>query len=93
MIECNWSEDIIIDNMCDNIEMRSRYDNHLELNDCISAIRANHNPFLQNVVLLHLSFSNSDENAFLDAVKSSIGINDVFVAKEGLTLELKKEKF
>lgn len=93
MIECNWSEDIIIDNMCDNIEMRSRYDNHLELNDCISAIRANHNPFLQNVVLLHLSFANGDENAFLDAVKSSIGINDVFVAKEGLTLELKKEEF
>lgn len=93
LIECNYSEDVLIDNMCDNVEMRSHHENHLELNDCVAAIKANYNANLQNVVLIHLSNNNSNESVFVDTVKSAIGLNNVYVAKEGLNINLDKEEF
>lgn len=93
LIECNYSEDVLIDNMCDNVEMRSHHENHLELNDCVAAIKANYNANLQNVVLIHLSNNNSNEAVFVDTVKSAIGLNNVYVAKEGLNINLDKEEF
>lgn len=93
LIECNYSEDVLIENMCDNVEMRSHHENHLELNDCVAAIKANYNAKLQNVVLIHLSNNNSNEAVFVDTVKSAIGLNNVYVAKEGLNINLDKEEF
>lgn len=93
LIECNYSEDVLIENMCDNVEMRSHHENHLELNDCVAAIKANYNANLQNVVLIHLSNNNSNEAVFVDTVKSAIGLNNVYVAKEGLNINLDKEEF
>lgn len=93
LIEANYSDDCLIDNMCNNEEMRSRHEYHLELNDAINAIKANYNTSLMNVILLHLSNGNSNKEQFVKKVKNELGFDNVFVAKENLVLSLQKEEF
>lgn len=93
LIEANYSDDCLIDNMCNNEEMRSRHEHHLELNDAINALKANYSPSLMNVILLHLSNGNSNEEQFVKKVKNELGFDNVFVAKENLVLSLQKEEF
>lgn len=93
LIECNWSEDILIDNMCNNEEMRSRHEQHLELENTMMALSANYTPSLQTIVLLHLSNGNSNAETFKTRVEEELGFFNVHVAEKGLTLQLEKEEF
>ena len=93
LIEANWSQDVTVDNLCDGIDMRSHYENHLELNDAISALRENYSGALMNVVLLHLSANNSDEEMFVDRVKDELCFDNVFIAKSGLEIDLSPCEF
>lgn len=93
MIEANYSYDKMIDNMCNNIEILSASENHMEINQTIDAIKHNYSPQLMNIVLLHLSSGNSDETEFVKRVKDEIGFNDVYVATKGLKVELNKTEF
>ena len=93
LIECNYSNDIIIDNLCNDELSRSMYENHLEINDCIDALKRNYSAKLQNVVLLHLSSSNADPVEFRERIREELCFNNVFVAQKGFELELKKEDF
>lgn len=91
LIECNWSEEILIDNMCDNEEMRSRHEHHLELNDTIFALRENFSAKTNTIVLLHLSNGNSNSEMFKKRVKEELGFFNVHIAEKGLTLQLQDD--
>lgn len=91
LIECNWSEEILIDNMCDNSEMRSRHEHHLELNDTIFALRENFSPKTNTIVLLHLSNGNSNAEMFKKRIKEELGFFNVHVAEKYLTLQLQDD--
>ena len=91
LIECNWSEEILIDNMCDNAEMRSRHEHHLELNDTIFALRENFSAKTNTIVLLHLSNGNSSAEMFKQRVKEELGFFNVHVAEKYLTLQLQDD--
>ena len=93
LIECNWSEDILIDNMCNNEEMRSRHEHHLELNDTIFALKENFSSSMNTVVLLHLSNGNSNEAMFKSRISEELGFSNIFIANKGLKIELNKEEF
>lgn len=93
LIESNWSEEILIDNMCNDADMRSRHEQHLEINDTIDAIKENYSSCLQNVLLLHLSNGNSNEVDFVKKVKNEIGLPNVFCAKENLVVSLYESEF
>lgn len=93
MIECNYSDDIIINNLCDNIENRSHSNRHLELNDTINALKKNYSINMQNVILLHLSNENSNADEFVKKVKKELSFDNVFVAERNLLLPLHKEEF
>lgn len=92
-IECNWSEDILVDNLCDNSEMRSRHEHHLELNDTILALKENFSPLLNTIVLLHLSNGNSNSEMFKKRVSEELGFFNIYIAEKGLSLHLEKEEF
>lgn len=92
LIEMNYSEDIVIDRLVKNDILRSQSRNHSEMNDTIDALRNNYNSNLQNVVLIHLSDSLSNEKLFKDTVRSEIGVTP-YVAKKGLEIEINKEVF
>ncbi len=91
LIECNWSEDVLIDNMCNNEEMRSRHEQHLELENTIMALSANYSSSLQTILLLHLSNGNSNSEMFKNRVKEELGFFNVHIAEKGLTLQLQDD--
>lgn len=93
LIEANYSDDIVIDNMCEGYNSRSQSGNHLEINDTIDALKCNYSTILQTVVLLHLSDGNSNAEEFKNRVQQELGFDRVFVADKGLEIELSKDGF
>lgn len=79
--------------MCDNEIGRSLYWNHLELEDCINALKVNFSSDTQSITLIHLSDTNSDEKEFVQRVKRELGFDNVIAANKGDIVELVKEEF
>ena len=48
---------------------------------------------LQNVVLIHLSSGNSNEKDFKERVQQELGFDRVWVANNGMEIELNKSEF
>lgn len=92
-IEANYDEEILIDNACNNIINRSQSHNHLEINQTLNIVKNNYNASLVNILLLHLSSINSNEEHFINRIKEELCFSNVYVAKKGLELELEKEEF
>lgn len=93
VIEANYKEDYIIDNMCNNIVSRSASKNHLEIDNTVKSIKANFSAALQKVILIHLSSNNSNRVLFKQAVESAIGMRRVYVAEKDLLVELSSSEF
>lgn len=93
LAECNYSEEILITKMCDSEMGRSLYENHLELEDCINALKVNFSADTQSITLIHLSDTNSDEKEFVQRVKDELGFDNVTAATSGQTIILEKEEF
>ena len=93
MVEANYSYDLLIDHMCDNVYSQSASENHMEINDTIEMLKENYSSSLQNVVLIHLSNGNSDANEFVKKTKEELGFNNIFVAEKNFVLPLQKEEF
>ena len=93
LIEANYSEDCLIDNFCNNEDMRSRHEYHLEFNEALNVLERNYCPHLQTIVLLHLSNGNSNASEFVKKTKEKLSFNNVFVAEKNLLLSLQKEEF
>lgn len=93
IIECNHDTDYMIDNAMNDEYSMSHYENHQSLDNCIEYLKKIYSKDLQSVILWHMSESNIDANKAKQQVKNEIGLNNVFVAKKGLELELNKEEF
>lgn len=92
-IEANWDEEVLIDNMCDDMEIRSRFEHHMELNNTTLALKINYGASLQTVCLVHLSSGNADPKRFKKRVMEELGFNNVWVCESGLEVELSKDEF
>lgn len=90
--EVNYSDDVILDNLCEGRGIRSQYDNHMSLDTAISVIRRLYSPKLSKVICCHLSDSNADENAIKRRFKEELGLN-VLIAESGLTVDLNEDDF
>lgn len=93
LIEANYDEDIILDRLMADQQIRSRYNAHLEIKQTIEALTTNHCPAMNNVVLLHLSDGNSHAEKFRRRVAESILCPNVVVADAGMIIDLLKEEF
>ena len=92
MIEMNNSDDVILENYVDDIEMRSQYQNHLSIEKAIKAIKRNYSVDLQTIIGIHLSDVNSDKTLFRKEVIDEIGIEPLF-AESGMIVELNNSEF
>lgn len=92
MLECNYCEETVLDNLCNGADINSRPDNHLSLEKALEVTKRLYSDKLNKVIALHLSDSNSDENLIKSRFKSELGI-DVIIAEKGLTLKLDKDDF
>lgn len=93
LLECNYDNDILIDNACNDVYSRSASENHLEINDTIEVLKRNYSSELQNVVLIHLSSGNSNAKEFKERVQQELGFYRVWVADKDLNIELNKSEF
>ncbi|MGN1155436.1 MAG: hypothetical protein ACI4TK_04605 [Agathobacter sp.] len=92
-IEANYGEDIILDNMVNNHNGMSHYENHMEIGDTISALQNNYGISLQTVCLIHLSDSNADEKKFKEMVSEELCMDNIYVARQGEIIELNTSEF
>lgn len=72
--EVNYSDDVILDNLCEGHDVRRQYNNHMSLDVAISVIRRLYSPQLSRVICCHLSVSNADENEIKRRFRSELGI-------------------
>lgn len=96
IIECNYSQEIVDEKVSQdavNHIVRDRVlASHMSLENCIKTLLANDLDAVENIVLTHLSNTNSDEDLFRDRVYAATGKN-VVVAKAGVELNFNKEPF
>lgn len=92
LIESNYSEEIVINHLCDSEVIRSMSENHMEINETINAIRNNISSNLNTIILCHLSDGQSDERLFKQMVFDEFGIMP-YVAEKKLEVELNREEF
>lgn len=89
-IECNHSEAIIYDKIAQGEPTHSSYTTHMELERCITVLKRLYSSSLCSVILLHLSDSNSDERAFVSAIRERVGV-DCKAADTGRVFALEQE--
>jgi phosphoribosyl 1,2-cyclic phosphodiesterase len=90
LIECNFSRDILtrsVENGLHPSVAKRVNDTHMELNICKQALQNQELSNVYNIVLLHLSYNNSDAGRFRQVISKAIG-KPVHIAVPGLTLEL-----
>ncbi|MBC8062771.1 MAG: hypothetical protein H7Y18_19235 [Clostridiaceae bacterium] len=91
LVECNYSINILNQNIQDGIipvAMKNRIiRSHFELDNVKEFVKANLNPKLRNIVLLHLSDNNSSCKEFRKAIES-LTFESVRIADRGLRMEL-----
>lgn len=84
MIECNYSKDLILEYAANRSHVMT---GHIELQTALDFLRANNNPNLQNVILLHMSARNSDPDEFVAGVEKVVQC-PVWAAEKGLEVDL-----
>lgn len=92
IVEANYSNDIVLDHMMNGYEIRSQNQYHMELEDTIECIKNNMSSELNNVVLIHLSETQSDEQMFIEKVHVETGVKPC-VATKGVNITLNKFEF
>lgn len=92
LIEMNYDDSIIIDNLVKGYEIRSHNEYHMEINTTIEAIRRNISPNLRTLCLIHLSDSQSSESGFKQRIFDEFGL-DCYIAEKGVEIPLDKFDF
>lgn len=96
ILEANYDEDIIDRKMKfggGNKFVRDRViKSHMSLQQCLETLKANDLTAVTNIVLIHLSDTNSNERMFKDRVQSETG-KRVTIASPGISINFSKNVF
>ena len=96
LIECNYADDILDAKIASGkvpVSMRPRLlATHMELETTKHILMNQDISQIRNIILIHLSDGNSNEERFVKEVKGLTG-KDVFAANKGMTINLSKTPF
>lgn len=96
LIECNYDIKILDANIAAGLipaALRNRtVKSHMNIETCLEALEANDLSDVNNIVLIHLSASNSNAKVFQQRVEQSTGKN-VIVAQKDMAIEFNKTPF
>lgn len=93
IIEANYDADIINEKLGDKKFLRDRiYNSHMSIETCMDFLLANDLSQVNNIVLIHLSDSNSHEINFAKKVSGITG-KEVHTANGGMTININKTPF
>lgn len=90
IVEANWDAGTMFDNVLNDVASKSNYSDHQSLDKCIEYLKQIKTPALKTVVLWHLSSSNINAIEAKKRVINEVGIENVYVAQSGLTINLCK---
>lgn len=86
LVEANYSDDLVEG---DAVNREHVLRGHMSLKTALDFISTNDNPTLKNVVLIHLSASNSDADYFLQKTKETVKYGtDCYIAEKGREINL-----
>jgi phosphoribosyl 1,2-cyclic phosphodiesterase len=96
LIECNYRLDILEANVesgkVHQVQRNRTIESHMSYNTCLDALKANDLSAVNNIVLIHLSDSNSNALEFQQGIHEATG-KTVHVADKGMTLNFNKTPF
>jgi phosphoribosyl 1,2-cyclic phosphodiesterase len=91
LIECNYNDEILQEKIRNGAISRKQLGHviggHLSLNTCLELLKANDLKGVRNIMLLHLSDSNSNEKDIIKTIQNDIG-RPVLTARKGLEISL-----
>ena len=90
LVEANYSKEIINQENPNYVHIVK---GHMELETTLDFLRVNADPSLMNVMLLHLSNSNSNSAMFHKKAREIVPGVNVHIADAGMKIELNKEPF
>lgn len=93
LIECNYSHPKLIEAINKGNTLASQRErlmnSHLELNDCKDILATTDLSNVENIMLIHISDNNADEQSFVSEIERATG-KVVYAARKGLTLNIDK---
>lgn len=84
LVECNYSKSLVSE---DAVNRSHILTGHMELQTVLDFLKANKNPELRNVVLLHMSSNNADPMEFITEAEKVVRC-PVYAAEKGLEVNL-----
>ena len=93
MVECNHDDDTLLDNLDKNDVSMSHPEWHLGLEDCIKFCKANYSSSLKQIILIHMSHMNINEQYALESVKKQVMFDSVAVAHKGDKFKIENDDF
>jgi phosphoribosyl 1,2-cyclic phosphodiesterase len=91
LIECNHSKELLHQSTIRSLGERVM-SSHMELETCKGFILANQSDRFRNIILMHLSDSNSDEKFFKKEIEQLVNCS-VYIAEKGLEVDLSQLPF
>jgi phosphoribosyl 1,2-cyclic phosphodiesterase len=96
LIECNYHPDILEWNTREgriSAAQRNRtLQSHMSYDTCLMTLHDNNLTAVNNIVLIHLSDDNSDEEGFVEGIANSTG-KTTYAAKKGMRINFNKTPF
>jgi len=96
LIECNYNKEVAKENADNKVINKTRYtrllESHFSLENVLKFLQANDLTYTKNIILCHLSDTNSNQNIMQSKVYEQTKIK-TDIASPGLNLELKLYPF
>ena len=93
MVECNHDDDTLIDNFVNAEQSRSHPEHHMGLDDCIDFCRRNSSISTKQIILIHMSHTNINEEFARKSVEEAVPLVKVAVAHSGDKFEIESDEF
>lgn len=97
LIEANYETEAIMHNLNCSLINKKHYDHtvlgHMSIETCLETLQDTDLSKVNNIVLIHLSAANSNEERFVNTVKKVAAGKNVVAAYRGMTMEFNKTPF
>lgn len=93
LVECNHDDDTLLDNLDRHEVSMSHPEFHLGLSGCVKFCKENISASTKQIVLIHLSHANVNEQHAIDTVKECCNFDNVAVAHMGDSFKIESDDF
>ena len=93
MVECNHDDDTLLDNLDHHDVSMSHPEYHMGLEDCCKFCKANISTSTKQIILIHLSHQNINEDFARQSVQDALPFVKVAVAHKGDVFNIKNDNF